>query len=102
MQLFDLSGHIPKETFDALHQNRLTEDERTELFAHLAVCDTCSGNYAESFEGLQQTAPRALTADIRHAVSAKSKHRSLIWYNLKIGFAVFASVLFLFVCTTPK
>ena len=92
---YDEHGHLNETIIQQLKNDILSFDDKMQALAHIAVCDKCCESYMQSVENVvpkEQTTP--LAAQIKTVITQRKRHRVMLIYDLKIGFAVAASLFF--------
>lgn len=88
-------GHLNETIMQKMKNDFLSYDDKMQALAHIAMCNKCCESYMQSVENVvpkEQTTP--LAAQIKTAVMQKKRGRIMLFYELKIGFAVAASLFF--------
>ena len=92
---YDEHGHLNETIIQQLKNDILPFDDKMQALAHIAACDKCCEFYMQSVENVvpkEQTTP--LAAQIKTVLTQRKRHRVMLIYDLKIGFAVAASLFF--------
>lgn len=94
MTLFNEYGHLSKTTIQKLKGDVLSYDEKMPTLSHIAVCDNCCERYIQSFNKNTYIEPIApLSPEIKSVIKQKRKQKIFFLFNLKVGFAVLASLM---------
>jgi len=105
------SEHITKEQWTKFSQRQLSEIEEEKFYQHIGTCTYCAEEFTKIIEQdffleppvylEEEILERTKKADVQAAVAVKktSKKVQLLFYSLKVGFAVAASI-FLLTMTT--
>lgn len=106
-----ITGHISKEEWMKFSQGVMSPQEEEELYTHVGTCTYCAEQFANIVEVdffaeppkylFEEIIDRSKRADVQAAVTVRktSKKMKLLFYSLKVGFAVAASI-FLLTMTT--
>lgn len=107
-------SHITKEEWMKFSQGRMSEQEEEELYNHVGCCTYCAEQFANIVEIdffveppkylYEEILERSKRADVQATVTVKktSKRMKLLFYSLKVGFAVAASIFLLTMTTAVQ
>lgn len=103
------SEHLTAELLDAFNNNTLDKDTYLSLLSHISSCEKCSAFYSDSFAKHDMIrAPHYLKSSIMEHIQhgnevvqlvqkqKASINRQLLFYSLKVGFAMCGALLFLY------
>lgn len=105
------SRHITKEQWIKFSQGKLSEIEEEQLYQHIGTCTYCAEEFTKAIEQdflleppkylEEEILERTKKVDVQAALVVKktSRKMQLLFYSLKVGFAVAASI-FLLTMTT--
>lgn len=108
------TGHISKEEWMKFSQGVMTSEEEGKLYTHVGTCTYCAEQFANIVEVdffaeppkylFEEIMDRSKRADVQAAVTVRktSKKMKLLFYSLKVGFAVAASIFLLTVTTAVQ
>lgn len=106
--------HITKEEWMKFAQGAMSADEEERLYTHVGNCTYCAEQFANIVEVdffaeppkylYEEILERSKKADVQAAVTVKktSKRMKLLFYSLKVGFAVAASIFLLTMTTAVQ
>ncbi|MCI8327067.1 MAG: hypothetical protein HFI37_04750 [Lachnospiraceae bacterium] len=106
--------HITKEEWMKYAQGTMSEREEEYLYTHVGCCTYCAEQFANIVEMdffveppkylCEEIVERSKKVDIQAAITAKetSKKMRLLFYSLKVGFAVAASIFLLTVTSNVQ
>lgn len=109
-----ITGHISKEEWMKFSQGAMTPREEEELYTHVGTCTYCAEQFANIVEVdffaeppkylFEEIIDRSKRVDVQAAVTVQktSKKMRLLFYSLKVGFAVAASIFLLTVTTAVQ
>ena len=95
MTLYNEHQHLNETILQQMQDDVLSFEDKMLLLEHIATCDDCCKTYMQSVEHVvpkEQTTP--LAAQIKTVITQRKRHRVMLIYDLKIGFAVAASLFF--------
>lgn len=107
-------AHITKEEWMRFAQGNMSADEEERLYSHVGTCTYCAEQFANIVEVdffaeppkylYEEILERSKKADVQAAVTVKktSKKIKLLFYSLKVGFAVAASIFLLTMTTAVQ
>lgn len=99
--------HITDEMWGEYAQGTMSADEEEQLYTHIGHCTYCAERFANIVETdffaeppsylYEEIAERSRKADVQAAATVRktSKKMKLLFYSLKVGFAVAASIFLL-------
>jgi hypothetical protein len=107
--IFEPSGCLSREAFDALRNNVLPPDVKAVATEHLTSCPFCT----DAMEGLEEMGSPQITAEVvatlddtfqQKYLSKKTKTKSIVWFSISIAASLLllSGLFFLFRDNKPK
>jgi len=95
--LFNQEGHINKEGFKLLLNNKVDELQRLELSEHLSFCDRCLEEYMDCLQDIQLLAPQTSLAQ---EIFKKARYKAMKLFHSRFSMVAAAACLAMVFWTT--
>ena len=97
MVLFDRDGHITKDGFYLLMENKADELQRLELSEHLSFCDRCLEKYLDCLQEVRLLAPENPLAE---GILKKARYKAMAVFHSRFSMVAAAVCIAMVFWTT--